>query len=425
MSARDLAAWLVHAERLHPLGIDLSLERIGAVLARLDLVPPPFPVLTVGGTNGKGSCVAFLEAMLGAAGRRVGAYASPHLLRYTERVRIAGAEVEPEALADAFARVEAARGDIALTYFEFGTAAALVAFRTAGIEVAVLEVGLGGRLDAVNALEPRASIITGVALDHQDLLGHDREAIAFEKAGIFRAARPAVCGDADPPASLVERARALGAPLTVIGREARFAVHREAWDLVTPRAEHRALPLPGLSGAFQFRNASCAIAALDALSDELPVPEPAIGDGLRRARNPGRCERLAIDGGRLELLLDVAHNPDAAAALARELASSRCAGRTLAVFGVLADKDATGIARALSGAVDQWFAAGLEGPRGRSGAALAAALDGAGVAPVAACHDVAAALVAARSASRAGDRIVVCGSFLTVGAAMATGLYSR
>jgi len=420
---RDLAAWLDHAERLHPRSIDLSLERVSVVLARLALERPPFAVITVGGTNGKGSCVAFLEAMLAASGRRVGAYTSPHLVRYTERVRLDGREIDEHALAAAFARVEAVRDGQTLTYFEFGTVAALEAFRAAGAEVAVLEVGLGGRFDAVNAVEPLGAVVTSVALDHQELLGADREAIGREKAGILRAGRPAVCGDLDPPLSLVEQARALGAPLLRLGHEVRWQGAAEGWEVAVGARTLRGLPLPALAGGFQRRNAACAIALLVALEHELPVDERAIRAGLTQARNPGRLERRQLDDG-IELVLDVAHNPAAAAELARALHDGD-RGRSFAVIGVLADKDAAGIAGALHGAIDGWFAAGLAGPRGRSGEDLARILRSSDCSPVTAHADVATAFAAARAAARAGDRIVVLGSFHTVGAMMAAGVCSR
>jgi dihydrofolate synthase/folylpolyglutamate synthase len=420
VTARDLAAWLDHAERLHPKSIDLGLGRVAAVLRRLDLQRPPFTVLTVGGTNGKGSCVAFAAAILQAAGRRCGAYSSPHLVRYTERVRIAGEEIETGALAEAFAEVEAARDGLPLTYFEFGTLAALCAFRRASIEVAVLEVGLGGRLDAVNAVEPAVSVVTNVALDHRDLLGPDRESIGGEKAGILRAGRPAFCGDADPPAALLAEAERLGCALQRIGHE--FTIERpgRGWTLTHQGGRLEGLPEPALAGAFQYANAACAIAATLALGE--PLPRAAIDAGLRGARNPGRLQRAGEAG---EVMLDVAHNPAAAAALAAALAAEPAKGRTLAVIGVLADKDASGIARALDAEVDGWFAAGLDGARGRSGADLASALRAAELrAPIDAYADVLAAHAAARAALIAGDRLLVVGSFHTVGAVLEAGLYS-
>lgn len=419
MTAPDLAAWLAHAERLHPKSIDLGLERVASVLRRLGLEAPPYRVLTVGGTNGKGSCVAFMEAILRATGCRTGAYVSPHLVRYTERVRIDGTESTEVGLAAAFAEVEAARGDVTLTYFELGTLAALCAFRSAGIETAILEVGLGGRLDAVNAVDPLVSVVTSVAIDHRELLGSDRASIAVEKAGIFRRDRPAICGDADPPSTLLTEAERHGARLWRLGRE--FAVERvaERWSLVHPGGRIEGLPLPALAGAFQLDNAACAIAALLAL--DMPLPQAAIAAGLLGARNPGRLQIVGADG---EVVLDVAHNPAAAAALAEALAASPAAGRTFAVIGVLADKDAAGIAAALDPIVDVWHAATLDGARGRSAAALAAELRVVPVRGAVSVHDsVLAAHAVARAALRHGDRLLIVGSFHTVGAVLGAGLY--
>jgi dihydrofolate synthase/folylpolyglutamate synthase len=417
--ARDLAAWLDHAARLHPKTVDLGLGRVAAVLRRLGLERPPFRAIAVGGTNGKGSCVAFIEAMLSAAGRRCGAYTSPHLVRYTERVKVDGQEASPAALAEAFAEVEAARDAAQLTYFEFGTLAALCAFRRAGIELAVLEVGLGGRLDAVNAVDPVVSVVTSVALDHQELLGPDRERIGMEKAGIFRTGRVAICGDPDPPASLIAEARRIGADPWRIGHEFKVERAGDAWTLVHRQGRIEGLPPPALAGAFQYANAACAVAALLASGDT--PPRAALEAGLRAARNSGRLQRVGPAG---EVVLDVAHNPAAAAALAAALAAEPGAGRTLAVLGVLADKDAGGIARALDPVVDAWFAAGLAGPRGRDGAALAAALRDAGLRGQVSAHaDVLAAHAAARAALVPGDRLLVVGSFHTVGAVLEAGLY--
>jgi dihydrofolate synthase/folylpolyglutamate synthase len=418
---RTLAEWLAFQERLHPLTIDLSLARVHAVLARLGLERPPFTVLTVAGTNGKGSCVAWLEAILLASGRRVGAYTSPHLERYNERVRIAGREADDATLCAAFARVEAARGAESLTYFEYGTLGAVVAFAGAGIEVAVLEVGLGGRLDAVNALDARAAAITSIDIDHQDLLGPDRESIGGEKAGVFRTGRPAICGDADPPASIASTATARGARLWQRDRDFRVRRHAAHWDLEFPGGAWRGLPPPALAGDFQYANAATALALLASMADELPVSAAAIATGLSAVQHPGRLERIP---GPVEVILDVAHNPHAARALASHLAATTGAGRTLLVIGMYADKDAPGVATALAGQVHAVHAGGLDGPRGQSGAALLARLAPLGV-PGVAHADVTRAFDAALGDSRAGDRIVVCGSFATVGAVRSRGVYSR
>jgi len=420
VNGRDLAAWLAHAERLHPATIDLTLDRSRALLGALGLARLPFPVLIVGGTNGKGSCVAYLEAMLRAAGLRVGAYTSPHLVRYQERVRIDGAELAAADHAAGFAAVEAVRGGLAPTQFEFGTAAALWCLREAAVEVAVLEVGLGGRLDAVNAVEPLASIVTSVDLDHVALLGPDREAIGREKAGTFRAGRPAMCGDPAPPQSLLDHAAALGAPLWCLGRELIIERAAQGWSLITPGGRIEGLPAPRLAGEFQYRNAACAVAALLACAPTLSVGPAALVAGLRQARLPARVQRFA---GPVEVVLDVAHNPAAARALAGELGAG--SGRTHAVIGLLADKDAAGVAAALAPRVDAWYAVDLDGERGRSATALASVLGAAVPGRPVSCHaSTAAGFAAARSAAVAGDRIVVLGSFRVVGALLAAGLYS-
>lgn len=422
MPSRSLAEWLAYQEAIHPSSIAMGLERVAVVLARLRLQQPPFPALIVAGTNGKGSCVAMLEAALLASGRRVGAYTSPHLVRYNERVRVAGADLDDAALCDAFAAVEAARGDVPLTYFEFGTCAALVAMREAKVDAAVLEVGLGGRLDAVNAVSALGAAVTSIGLDHQDWLGADRDAIGVEKGGVYHAGRVAVCGDRAPPAAMLQDTAARGVDLWVREREFKVLAGTTGWDLHTPRGTWSGLPVPALAGAFQTDNAATACALLLGVQDMLPVSREAVVTGLSSVRVPGRLERIA---GAVEHLLDVAHNPDAAAVLATHLRATRTAGRTLLVLGVLADKDAAGIARVLLPQVDETHAAGLGGPRGRSGTDLAALLRASVPgAQVTAHADVPSAHRAALQAARAGDRIVVCGSFLVVGEVRGRGVYS-
>ena len=412
---RSLADWLARLERLHPSAIDLGLERVRRVADALGLAPA-FPLVVVGGTNGKGSTCAFLEAMLGAAGYKTGLYTSPHLLRYNERVRIAAADADDASLVAAFARVDAARGDVSLTYFEFGTLAAMCLFVDAGVDVAILEVGLGGRLDAVNVFDAAAAIVTGVALDHMDYLGDSREAIGYEKAGIFRAGRPAICADPAPPSTLLAHARAIDADLRCLGRD--FAAQRQpaGWTFQGRALRWDDLPLPTLAGTYQLRNAAAALAALEALAARLPVPLAAIRAGLRAAHVAGRFQRIA---GTPELILDVAHNPDAAAALAAALREQPAAGRTLAVVGMLADKDAAGVFAALAGEIDAWWLGTPASPRARPAAELAATLrTGVPGAAVEVCTEIAAALRKAQGAAREGDRIVVFGSFVTVAAAL-------
>ncbi|HEY7760981.1 MAG TPA: bifunctional tetrahydrofolate synthase/dihydrofolate synthase [Burkholderiales bacterium] len=414
----DLTAWLAYLERLHPRGVELGLDRVSAVRERLAL-NLPFPVVTVGGTNGKGSTCALLERMLGCAGYRVGLYTSPHLLRYNERVRIAGAQAADTALTAAFERIEAARGEISLTYFEFGTLAAALLFRDAALDVAVLEVGLGGRLDAVNAFDSDCAVITSIGLDHMDYLGPTREDIGREKAGIFRGGRPAVVAEPDPPGSLIGHARAIGAQLYLVDRDFGATGGAGQWSYWSWLGRRSGLPRPALRGACQLGNAAAALAALDCLRERLPVDMGAVRRGLVEVELPGRFQVLP---GRPTIVLDVAHNPHAAQRLGENLDALRrdAGGRTLAVFGMLKDKDIAGVAAALGGRVDSWWIAGLPGERGADGERVRAALAAAGLtAPAEICADAATAFRRAREAARPDDRIVVFGSFLTVSAVLA------
>ena len=410
-----LADWLARLEQLHPSTIELGLDRVSQVKEALGLAPT-FPLILVGGTNGKGSTCAYLEAILGAAGYKTGLYTSPHLLRYNERVRIAGKQASDAELVAAFERIDAARGDTSLTYFEFGTLGAMLQFIAAGVDVAILEVGLGGRLDAVNAFDADVAIVTSVDLDHMDYLGDTREQIGFEKAGIYRTARPAICADLNPPASLLDHARRIGADLCCIERD--FSAQREGdhWTYRSPDTTRSALPLPAMAGAYQLRNAAGALAALDALQRRLPVSEAAIHAGLASAQVPGRFQRIACAP---EVILDVAHNPEAARSLAATLREQPVAGRTLAVVGMLADKDAAGVFAALSGEIDAWWVCTLDSPRAREASKLALELRTHvhGV-PISVQPDVNTALAEARNVAREGDRILAFGSFYTVAAVL-------
>lgn len=423
----DLAGWLQHLESLHPrgqAGIELGLERVRQVSQALGQAPF-CPVITVAGTNGKGSTVAYLESILHRAGYRVGCYTSPHLLHYNERVRLQGVPADDAALCAAFAQVEAARQAVGvfLTYFEFGTLAAWQLFAAAGCEVLVLEVGLGGRLDAVNLYDPDLALVTTVDLDHQDWLGPDRESIGFEKAGIFRAGRPALCGDADPPASLVAHAARLGSPLQLIGRDFGFQKddeNRLQWRYWGRRADgsmqRRSLAYPGLRGGVQLKNAALVIAALDTLAGVLPVSMQAIREGLIHTDIPGRFQVLP---GRPAIVLDVGHNPQALGVLAENLGGMGFFDKTYAVLGMLADKDVAGSMAALRGRISHWFLADLESPRGLKAEALAAHVAEADPGVSWSCHpDPAAALAAAQELAGENDRILAFGSFYTVAGAL-------
>jgi dihydrofolate synthase/folylpolyglutamate synthase len=413
---RALQDWLTWQECLCPRSINLGLERVQLVLARMGWDVAPWPVITVAGTNGKGSCVAFLEAIMTRAGLRVAAYSSPHVVRYNERVRLGMQEASDQELCDVFAAVERARGEVPLTYFEFGTLAALEHFREAGPDIAVLEVGLGGRLDAVNAVDADAALITSVGIDHVGWLGHDRESIGCEKAGIFRPGKPAVCGDPAPPASLLAYAERMGAPLYCAGRDFDYLPGLGSWSWQVSDRAPAVLPLPGLVGAHQLRNAACALMVLEQLGVLLPpVPQEAILDGVRSTRLPGRFQVLCDSP---ELVLDGAHNPDAAAALAETLAGRPCAGRTRAVLGALADKDIGGIVSALLEVVDLWSTVRLRATRAESAERIGQRLAERGRS--ARVFD--ALCTALRSAwveAAPGDRIVVFGSFYAVGEALA------
>lgn len=387
------------------------------VLARLDL-RIACPVVTVGGTNGKGSTCAMLESIYRCAGYATGLYASPHLVRYNERVRLRGEEASDAALVKAFDAVEDVRNGVPLTYFEFGTLAALWLYARANLDVLVLEVGLGGRLDAVNAIDADVAVLTSIGIDHVDYLGPTREHIGREKAGIFRPGRPAICGDRDPPAAVGAIAREVGAKLFVLGPDYDYADERTQWRYRGPRGERYGLPVPALRGGYQLANAATALTAIDLLRERLPVSAQAVREGLLTVALAGRFEVLP---GRPTIVLDVAHNPHAARALADALGSMGFHPRTIAVCAMLADKDAAGVIDALRAHIDVWFVAGLPGSRGSGPERLRDALLAAGVAAsnVRTFDDVASAFRAARGIAGEADRIVAFGSFLTVAAARA------
>jgi dihydrofolate synthase/folylpolyglutamate synthase len=411
-----LAEWLAYLETLHPKAIALGLERVREVYARLG-VGPACPVITVGGTNGKGSTATFAERMLAAGGYRTCLYTSPHLLAYNERVRMAGALAGDAELCSAFAAVEAVRRDTPLTYFEFGTLAALWLFARAKADAWVLEVGLGGRLDAVNIVDADVAVVTTVAIDHTDYLGPTREDIGREKAGIFRAGRPAICADPRPPASLVAHAQEIGATLLKLGEDFGCVVEGAQWRYFGPGGPRYGLPHPALRGNYQIANAAAALTALDALRDRLPVDMGAVRQALVDIDLPGRFQVLP---GRPVTVLDVAHNPQAARALSDNLGAMGFHPRTLAVFGIMADKDIDAVVAAMTTRVDLWLVATLPPPRGAAAALLVERLLRAGVARNA-IRDFASvdeACAAAREMATEADRIIVFGSFLTVAAAL-------
>ena len=419
-AASPLADWLTYLETLHPKAIALGLDRVALVASRLRLAVS-CPVITVTGTNGKGSICAYLDAILRAGGYRVGLYTSPHLLRYNERVRIDGAEAGDAAITEAFAAVERARDAVALTYFEFGTLAALWLFARARLDALILEVGLGGRLDAVNIIDADVAVIASIGIDHVDYLGGTRESIGFEKAGILRAAKPGVCSDPDPPRSLLDHARAISAPLLRLGADFGYGVDGAQWQYWVRRGaeivRRHGLPLPALRGAVQVRNAAAALTALELLSRRLPVAMGAVREGLVNIDWPARFQVLP---GRPATILDVAHNPQAAAILGANLGDMGYFPQTTAVFSILVDKDIAGVAAAVKSRIDRWLIVPSGGTRGATMARIRDALLAAGVgaAGITECADVAQALALAHERSGEADRIVVFGSFVTVASAL-------
>lgn len=409
--AQQLEAWLAYIEGISPKSIAMGLERAAAVKRSMGLAPE-FPIITVGGTNGKGSTCAMLEAILDAAGYRVGRYTSPHLLAANERIRIGKAPVDDDTLCAALGEVDRARHGTPLTYFEFGTLAAVGLFCRARVDVAILEVGLGGRLDAVNVFDPDCAVLTSVDLDHMDYLGETREQIGFEKAGIFRPGCPAVCAEREAPLSLVDHARSLGTRLLRMGEDFGYVRGDGAWTGWAGETEFAGLPFPALKGEHQLSNCSAALAALHELRVRLPVSPGAIRAGIASASLAGRFQLLP---GRPAVVLDVAHNPHAAKSLAENLAGLPSTGRTWAVLGMLKDKDAAGVVRALRGQIDVWGLADVDGPRGAKAVDLAPVLRAQGIGGELTCHRTPGeAFARLRRRAALDDRIVVFGSFHTV-----------
>ena len=409
-----LAGWLEHIERQHPQPIALGLERVADVFSSLE-TNFSCPILTVGGTNGKGSTCALMEAILSSAGYRTGLYSSPHLVRYNERVRVAGREASDGDLCDAFAAVEAARGAVPLTYFEFGTLAAFWLYARSGIDALVLEVGMGGRLDAVNVLDADCAVLTSVGVDHVEFLGHTREEIGREKAGIFRAGRPAVIADPQPPASVLAEIERVGAVPVLLGRDFGYANQGTQWAFWGPAGKRPGLAHPALRGGMQLRNASAAIAALDTLRQRLPIAAQDVRRALAEVVLPGRFQVLP---GRPQVVLDVAHNPEAAAVLAANLGDSGFSPETIAVFGMLKDKDIAGVVRAVAPRITRWHLASLPGARGAESSFLKKILLQEKIQePIFEHASVAEAFAAARKEAAENDKIIVFGSFLTVAGA--------
>ena len=409
-----LGEWLAWLEAGRGEHIDLGLERCAEVAKRLALARPAPVVVTVAGTNGKGSSVALLASIWRSAGYRVGAYTSPHLLRYNERIRIDGTAVDDARISLAFARVEAARDTVALTYFEFGTLAALSMFAETALDIVILEVGLGGRLDAVNIVDADVALIAAIGLDHEDWLGDSREQIATEKAGIMRAGRVAVCSDHDLPYTVLEHARLCGALPAVLGVDYSFEDEGQDWTWWSGQQVLEHLPYPALSGAHQLRNAAGVLKVVDTLQSRLPVSVAQIGLGLTEVLLPGRFHRVTRA---LEYVIDVAHNPQAAEIFTATLATLSPVPRTHALIGMLKTKNHRGFLAPLLAHVQSWHFATLAGANGARAEDLAVCLHALAPRLVSACHSsVAAAHSAILAGAQPGDRVLVLGSFLTVGA---------
>jgi dihydrofolate synthase/folylpolyglutamate synthase len=412
-----LAEWLAWFETLHPKKIDFSLDRIRLVLEALGIAKPRYRVVTVGGTNGKGSCVAILESIYVNAGYKVGAFTSPHLWRFNERIRVGGTDADDATLIGLFERMDAARGPVTLSYFEASAVAAMLYFAEQRIDVAILEVGMGGRLDAVNVYDADAALIVSIDLDHREYLGPDRESIGREKAGILRAGKPAIVGDPDPPQSVVAIAAERGAPLRYLGRDFGVEPHPEGLVYRRPGAAPRVFPRPPFGSSVQRVNAAACITVIDELAHVLPVGDEAITAGIRTARISGRLDVQDIGG--VEWVFDVAHNPAAAARLHAALEQLPRAPRTLAVFGAMSDKDLASVLRPFIADVAEWHLAPVGSERGASTEQLSAVLDELEARGVRAHADVALACAAARASAKPRERVLAFGSFYLVGPAMA------
>lgn len=405
----NLNAWLSYLETLHSKPIELGLDRITQVAKNLQLLPCEKIVITIGGTNGKGSCVALLEQIGLAAGYKVGAYTSPHLLKYNERIRINNTDVTDEALCEAFAQIDQIRGHITLTYFEFSTLAALLLFKQNDIDFLVLEVGMGGRLDAVNIVDPDIGLISTIALDHMEWLGPDRESIGREKAGIMRPHKPVICGDFNVPLSIKNHAQQIQAKLFIPEKDFSYHEQENSWSWSSQNQTINNLPLPRI----ELQNAASVLMAVELIQPKIPAT--AIVEGLRKVFVPGRFQKM---DEKPERIFDVAHNPAAAALLAKQLQKTAKKGRTLAVIGMLKDKDQVGTVTPLLSQIDSWYVGGLNLPRGGSAKDLAAILTKEGAKQVHDYETVTSAYLAALKNANPEDRVIIFGSFYTVAEAM-------
>ena len=407
----NLSDWLGYIESIHPSTVDLTLERIKLVVERLNL-NISFSIITVGGTNGKGSTCAILESIYKEAGYKVGCYTSPHFLHFNERIKIHTTPVSDELICEAFTKIESVRKDVSLTYFEYGTIAAMIIFADADLDIAILEVGLGGRLDAVNVFDSDCAIVTTVDLDHMDYLGHTREAIGFEKAGIYRAHKNAICGDFAPPQSLIKHCESIHAELKIIGKDFAYEAHHDSFDFLIDSSFVMNVPLPKLQGDFQLANAANALMAVKIIEDQLPLTETAIQQGIAKALLPGRFEEVKLNPS---LILDVAHNPQAAKSLSHNLRAHAISGKTIAIFSILRDKDILGVIQALSLDIDSWYVAEIQNERAADIETISKAIQkvnpSAHIVPIKNIQE--AYQFGSKEVTR-NDRIIVFGSFFTV-----------
>jgi len=407
----NLNDWIGYIESIHPSTIDLTLERIKIVIERLNL-DISFPILAIGGTNGKGSTCSILESIYKEAGYKVACYTSPHFLHFNERIKIQAVAVSDELICEAFSRIESAREGVTLTYFEYGTIAAMIIFSEAHVDVAILEVGLGGRLDAVNVFDADCAIVTTVDLDHMDYLGHTREAIGFEKAGIYRTEKTAIFGDFDPPQSLIKHAELIHADLKIIGKDFGYEVHHDSFDFLIDSSFVMNLPLPKLQGDFQLANATNALMALKAMEDKLPLTEISIQKGITLTLLPGRFQEVKTMPS---LIFDVAHNPQAARSLSHNLKTHVVLGKTIAVFSILKDKDIFGVIQVLNLDIDAWFIAEIQNERAASIENISNAIQKINPsAHIEAFKNIQEAYQFASKEVTRNDRIIVFGSFFTV-----------
>ena len=407
----NLSEWIRYIESIHSSSIDLTLERIKIVCKRLNL-DISCPIITVGGTNGKGSTCTILESIYREAGYKVGCYTSPHFLYFNERIKIQSVAVSDKLICDAFSKIESVREGISLTYFEYGTIAAMIIFFDADIDLAILEVGLGGRLDAVNIFDADCAIVTTIDLDHMDYLGHTREAIGYEKAGIYRANKTAICGDFNPPQSLIKFCESIDTKLKLIGKDFGYKVHHDSFDFFIESSFAINLPLPSLQGDFQIANTTSALMAVKSMEDKLPLTETSIQKGILLALLPGRFQEIQKNPS---LILDVAHNPQAAKSLSYNLKAYPIPGKTIAVFSILKDKDIFGVVRELSADIFDWYISEIKNERGASIETISNTIKKINSsANIVSFKNIQEAYQFALKTATRNDRIVVFGSFYTV-----------